>query len=359
MSARSRLLALSSVVVLGLIATVGPGNEVDAVQAPVNLGTASSFAVLAASTVTNTGPSIVTGDLGLSPGSAVTGFPPGIVVGTIHVADAVAAQAQADATIAYNMAAGPAATTNLTGQDLGGLTLTPGVYVFSSAAQLTGTLTLDAQGDPNAAFIFQIGSTLLTASASSVVLINGASPCNVFFQVGSSATLGTGTNFAGTIVALASVTANTGAIVNGRLFALTGAVTLDTNVIPRPTCATVPPPSTTTTTTIPPTTTTISPTTTTTTTTITPTTTTTTTTIPPTTTTSTTISPTTTIAPSTTQPIALTTSSDAQVGPGQPTTPPRGLPTTGSSTPPIFALALGLVALGAGTILVVRRRDPA
>lgn len=189
----------------------------------------SSFAVLGGSTVTNTAtPTVVTGDLGVSPGSAVTGFPPGIVVGgTIHAADAVAAQAQSDLTAVYTNLANTACNTDLTGQDLGGLTLTPGVYCFSTSAQLTGTLTLDAQGNSNAVFIFKIGSTLTTASASSVLLINSASSCGVFWQVGSSATLGTGTSLAGSIVALTSITLNTGASLNGRALARNGAVTLD------------------------------------------------------------------------------------------------------------------------------------
>jgi hypothetical protein len=192
----------------------------------------SSFAVLGGSTVTNTGPTIVTGNLGVSPGSAVTGFPPGIVVGgSIHAADAVAAQAQTDLTILYNNLASAPCNTDLTGQDLGGLTLTPGVYCFASSAQLTGTLTLDAQGNPNAVFIFKIGSTLTTASASSVLLINSASSCGVFWQVGSSATLGTGAALAGSIVALTSITLNTGASVTGRALARNGAVTLDSNQV--------------------------------------------------------------------------------------------------------------------------------
>ena len=197
------------------------------------LGTAEGFAILAGSTVTNTGPSIITGNVGVSPGTAVVGFPPGTVVtGTIHAADPVAAQAQSDVTVAYNDLAGRASNFNLTGQDLGGLTLTPGVYTFASSAQLTGTLTLDAQGDPNAEFVFQIGSTLTTASNSFVILINGADSCNVFYQVGSSATLGTNTTFEGNILALASVTLNTGAsILNGRALAQTGAVTLDSNAV--------------------------------------------------------------------------------------------------------------------------------
>lgn len=200
-------------------------------QAP-SLGTADNFAVLAGSTVTNTGPTTVRGDLGVSPGTAVTGFPPGTVTeGTIHTNDAVAQQAQADLTTAYNELAGMACDTTLTGQDLGGLTLGPGVYCFTSSAQLTGTLTLDAEGDPNAEFIFQIGSTLTTASNSAVEVINGGNDCNVYWQVGSSATIGTATGFAGNILALTSITVNTGANTAGRLLARNGAVTLDSNSV--------------------------------------------------------------------------------------------------------------------------------
>ncbi len=193
----------------------------------------STFAVLGGSTVTNTAtPTIVTGNLGVSPGTAVTGFPPGTVTGgTIHAGDAVAAQAQSDLTTEYNSLASAACSTDLTGQDLGGKTLVPGVYCFSTSAQLTGTLTLDGQGNSAAVFIFKIGSTLTTASASSVLLINGASSCGVFWQIGSSATLGTGTALAGSIVALTSITLNTGASVSGRVLARNGAVTLDDNQV--------------------------------------------------------------------------------------------------------------------------------
>ncbi len=201
----------------------------------VQLGTAGSFAVLAGSTVTNTGTTVIHGNLGLSPGppTAVIGFPPGIVVppGTIHAADAVAAQAQSDLTTAYNTAAGLTRTGTLTGTDLGGLTLTPGVYFFESSAQLTGPLTLNAEGDPNALFVFQIGNTLTTGSSSSVLFINGGQGGSVFWQV-DTATLGTTTAFAGNILALTSITLNTGAtIACGRALARNGAVTLATNVI--------------------------------------------------------------------------------------------------------------------------------
>lgn len=196
------------------------------------LGTAQNFAVLGGSTVTNTGPSIITGDLGVWAGNAITGFPPGSVNGTIHAGDAVALQAQSDVTTAYNALAGMALTQDLSGTDLGGLTLTPGVYFFSSSAFLTGTLTLDAQGDPDALFVFQMGSTLITASNSSVQMINSGDACDVYWQVGSSATLGTDTSFQGNILALTSITLNTRAtMIEGRALARNGAVTLDSNTI--------------------------------------------------------------------------------------------------------------------------------
>ncbi|HEY0695797.1 MAG TPA: ice-binding family protein [Kribbella sp.] len=208
--------------------------------ATVNLGAASNFAVLAGSTVTNTGPTVVTGDLGVSPGSAVTGFPPGVVVGTIHAADAAAAAAQVALTAAFNDAATRAPATPIPA-DIGGLVLTPGVYRAASSLGITGTVTLNGQGDPNAVFIIQVPTALTTASASVVSLINGTSPCNVFFVVGSSATLGTGSTFAGNILAQASITATTGVNVTGRLLARTAAVTLDTNLVTRPLCPIVVP----------------------------------------------------------------------------------------------------------------------
>ncbi|MBC7805803.1 MAG: DUF3494 domain-containing protein [Akkermansiaceae bacterium] len=215
---------------------------------PVTLGEAFSFGVLAGSTVTNTGPTVVFGHVGVAEGTAITGFPSGMVVdGVLHSNDAIAQQAQEDLTTAYNVIAGEASNQDLTGQDLGGLTLTPGVYSFSSSAQLTGSLVLDAQGDPNARFDFQIGSTLTTASNSDVIMVNGATSENIFFQVGSSATLGTGTVFTGNILAMDSITLTTGAsIPEGRVLARNGAVTLDTNnlgpvmpvIVPEPSTAT-------------------------------------------------------------------------------------------------------------------------
>ena len=228
--AYSSILRGASIVALHLVGCAQEPPTVQTSAQAVSMGAAQSFAVLAGSTVTNTGPTTVVGDLGVSPGLAVTGFPPGVVTGgVIHTGDAVALQAQQDTTTAYNDLAGRACNNDLTGQDLGGLTLTPGVYCFSSSAQLTGTLTLDAQGDPGAEFIFQVGSTLTTASSAAVRVINGAQTCNVLWQVGSSATLGTTTAFVGDLLALASITLNTGATVIGRALARNGAVTMDTN----------------------------------------------------------------------------------------------------------------------------------
>jgi hypothetical protein len=202
---------------------------------PVALGTAADFAVLAGSTVTNTGATTINGDVGLSPGTSVTGFPPGDVNGTIHTADDVAAQAKNDLSTAYNDAAGRP-TTNTIPVELGGTTQTPGVYDSPAGTfGITGTLTLDAQGDPNAVFVFKAASTLITASASNVNLIDGARSANVFWLVGSSATLGTYSILRGTVLALASITITTGVSVDGRVLARTAAVTLDTDTITRPT----------------------------------------------------------------------------------------------------------------------------
>jgi hypothetical protein len=223
----------------------------------VNLGTASTFAVLGATTVTNTGLSIITGDLGVAPGTAITGFPPGSLIGIEYAGGSVAAQAQADLNTAYNFAASTVDEPScnvLTGVNLGGMTLAPGVYCFSSSALLsagTGILTLDAQGNSNAVFVFQIGSTLTTGSGSSVDLINNAQGANIFWQVGSSATLGIGTAFEGNILADSSITLNTNATIGGvspgecgSALALIGAVTMDTNTVSVCQASGVPEPST-------------------------------------------------------------------------------------------------------------------
>jgi len=206
-----------------------------AAAASVGLGTAAPFSVLGGSTVTNTGPTTMFGDLGLSPGSSVTGAPH--VLGQTHVDDAVAIAAKNDLTTAYNDAASRPSSGSA-GTDLAGQVFLPGVRTASSSLLLSsGSVTLDAQGNPDAVFIFQIGSTLITGSNTSVSLINGAQACNVFWQVGSSATLGTGTSFVGTVMSLASITANTAATIHGRLLARNGAVTLDTNTITTSNCA--------------------------------------------------------------------------------------------------------------------------
>ena len=202
------------------------------------LGSADAFGILGATTVTNTGPSVVFQDLGVAPGTAITGFPPGMVLGTIHYDDAVAMQAQADALTGYSFLAGLAPTQILTGQDLGGLTLDSGVYFFASSAQLTGGLTLDFQGLSNMMIVFQIGSTLNIGGGSSVMIINPGTNDQVFWQVGSSATLGSTADFYGSVIADQSVTLNTGADINcGRAIALNGAVTMDTNNIDTGNCA--------------------------------------------------------------------------------------------------------------------------
>jgi hypothetical protein len=216
--------------------------QISATAQDVNLGTANYFGVLAYSAVSSSGNTVITGgNIGLYPDtlSSVTGFyPPGTVTapGIIEAANGATLQAQNDLTTAYSQAAGLAPNSNLTGQNLGGLTLTPGVYFFSSSAGLTGQLTLNDLGNPDAVFVFQIESTLTTASGSSVVTINDPSTAgiSVFWQVGSSATLGTGTDFEGNILANTSITDNGGSTVEGRLLAETGAVTLNDTVIDVP-----------------------------------------------------------------------------------------------------------------------------
>ena len=217
---------------LGLI-LISVGSSLASAAVAPPLGTAQSFAVLGATpNVNNTGPTVVTGDLGVSPAAAVVGFPPGTVIGTIHAADATAGSAQSSNTTAYGVLAGEACNTSFgVPTDLAGMTLAPGVYCFASSAANTGLLQLDAQGNPNAVWIFQIASTLITGSASTVTVINSGQACNVFWQVGSSATLGTTTTFVGNILALTSITLQTGASLSGRVLAQTGAVTLDSNAV--------------------------------------------------------------------------------------------------------------------------------
>jgi len=219
-----------TVAVLGFLAAVTQAPQ--SAAAATILGSAQNFAVLGASTVTNTGATTIYGDVGLYPGTSLTGMGTVIQTGTIHATDATALAARLDATTAYNLLKALAPTANLSGQDLGGRTLTPGVYTYSDSAQLTGTLVLDFAGTSNTDFVFQIGSTLTTASASKITVINGNATDGIFFDVGSSATLGSGTSFAGNIIADVSVSFNsTAKILCGRAFALTGAVTMIGNTI--------------------------------------------------------------------------------------------------------------------------------
>jgi LPXTG-motif cell wall-anchored protein len=207
----------------------------------VGLATAADYSVLGGTTVTNTNPSVIGQSVGLSPGTAIVGFPPGIVLppATIQAANAVTLQAQGDLTTAYVDAAGRSVEFTQTNPDLVGQTLIPGVYAASAKAplSLSGQLVLDGQGNPNAVFIFQTDSTLITSTGSTIALINGASECNVFWQVGSSATLGSGSFFVGNILALTSITVESSTVVHGRALARNGAVTLDNNVFTQPSCA--------------------------------------------------------------------------------------------------------------------------
>jgi len=196
------------------------------------LGSANLFAVLGGSSVSNTGPSSINGNLGLWSGTSMTGFPPGTVSGSIDTGNVLAMQAQMDLTNAYNTASAQPCGGVLTGQNLGGQTLTAGVYCFASSAQLNGNLILNAQGNANAVFIFEIGGALTTLSSSQVTIINGGTGNNVFWQVGGSATLGTSSHFAGNILALSNITLNAGADIScGRALALNGSVNLNTNEI--------------------------------------------------------------------------------------------------------------------------------
>jgi hypothetical protein len=319
-----------------------------AAQGPVGLGTATSFAVLAGSGITNTGPTTITGDTGTFPTPSETGFGSITQVGTNHAGDAVTQGAKDDLITAYDDAAGRTPVTNLP-VELGGSTLLAGVYT-SPTFGLTGTLTLDAKGDTNAEFIFQAGSTLITASNSHVLLLNGADPCHVVWQIGSSATFNTGTQFVGDVLAHTSITAQTAATFEGRLLARVGAVTLDTNTITNANCA----PSgggggdTTTTTTVATTSTTVAST--------------------PTTTggsgggtdqTSTTTADTTPLTPEQSSSggpgSPITTPGDTTGGPGTPSTRPP-LPRTGADTGGMVAAAFALLAVGTVIMGAGRRR---
>jgi hypothetical protein len=226
---RARFIAGSALVLLL------PQHTVGGAQSPVALGSAFTYAVLAGATVTSTGSTIVTGDIGAGPGSAVTGFPPGDVNGNIHAGDPAADQAQADLSTAYNDAAGRTLDAVTVAGNIGGQTLPPGLYKSTSSLAISsGDLTLDAGGDANAVFIFQMASTLTTTSGRQIILSGGANPANIFWQVGSSATLGTTTAFKGSILAQASITLETGATLDGRALAKVGGITLDANTITIP-----------------------------------------------------------------------------------------------------------------------------
>jgi hypothetical protein len=222
---------------LAVVSCAGLTPRAQAQSVPINLGSATTFAVLAGTSVTSSGSTVLNGDLGVSSSSPVTGFGPGVVNGTVNADNALAVQAEAAAAAAYSVLTGETVTQVLTGQDLGTRTLLPGVYSFGvGAAQLTGTLILDAGNNPNARFDFLIGSTLTTATSSQITFINLAQASDVYWQVGTSATLGDGSVFAGNVVANASISlVGTGAIVDGRLLALNGTVSLIDNIVTVPT----------------------------------------------------------------------------------------------------------------------------
>jgi hypothetical protein len=199
----------------------------------VALGSTTSLAILAGSGITSTGATVVTGDMGLSPGSSIIGFPPGILNGTPHINDEISNQAKVDLTAAYNDLAGRTSTDIVTlSGNIGGLTLTPGLYKSTSSLAISsGDLTFDAKGNANAVFIIQMASTLTTTSGRQVILSGGASASNIFWQVGTSATFGTTSVFKGTVIAMQSITFNTGATLDGKAFAREGAVTMAGNTI--------------------------------------------------------------------------------------------------------------------------------
>jgi len=230
--ARRVRFGVASVAALGLVVALPFSAQAAAI--PVPLGTANSFVVLAGAGITNTGPTTLNGNLGTFPTTSITGAGSLTVTGTNHAGDAVTQKAKTDLVTAYNTATGEGPTSPIAA-DLTGRTLKPGVYNSASSIGLTGALTLDAANDPNAVFVFQAGSTLTTGSGSQVLLRNGARSCNVFWKVGSSATLGTNSKLVGTVMALQSITLTTGARVVGRVLARNGAVTLDTNSVIRPT----------------------------------------------------------------------------------------------------------------------------
>ncbi|MEU8328482.1 ice-binding family protein [Micromonospora sp. NPDC048839] len=229
--------ALTLVSAITLLAVLAVPRSASAAEPPVPLGAAATFAVLAGTTITSTGLSEVNGDIGVSPGTAVTGFPPGQLNGSLHANDAVAVAGQSDLAIAYNDAVSRT-TTDVVSDQLGGTTKTTGVYEsVAGTFDITGDLTLDAEGDPNAVFIFKTTTTLITGASSMVNLANGAQACNVFWQVGSSATLGANSILRGNLLAFTSITVGAALEVDGRTLAINGAVTMDTATITRSTCA--------------------------------------------------------------------------------------------------------------------------
>ena len=309
-----RLAALASIVFVLAI-----GSIANAAATTVPLGTATSFVVLAGAGITSTGPTTLNGDIGTYPTTTMTVTGSLTINGVNHGGDAVTQQAKTDLVAAYINAAGQGPTVPIVA-NLGGQTLLPGVYNSASSIGLTGNLILDGGGNPNAVFVFQAGSTLTTASGSLVSMIGGAQSCNVFWQVGSSATLGTGSSFQGTIIALTDITLTTGVTIVGRALARNGAVTMDTNTITRSTCAAPAP--------IPPT-------------------------MPP-----------FTVAPSATPtPTATATPSTPTTPPTVATATPAGvkvLPSTSTSSDlPLGAISLTLVAIGAAMLLIRRARTNA